>query len=272
MVTFAGRPVARKEFTMSEVSYERRGPVAWITLNRPQVLNALTPAMISDVRRAGEDAQADDDIRVVVITGTGRGFCSGFDIKMFSDMDLTEVWHLGKNLTAAWSSIRKLPKPTIAALNGVAAGGGFELALACDLRIAAHDARLGSGEVRINQPTTNGSSFLLSRLIGESKAKELCLTGNIISAEEAARIGLVNAVAEPDQFGETVQNWADKIAGCGPIAVSKVKGFFEQGRTMSADAVVAMEEEAAIDCFLTEDQQEGFSAFLEKRKPSWSGR
>lgn len=126
--------------------------------------------------------------------------------------------------------------------------------------------------MRINQPTTNGSSHLLARLIGESKAKELCLTGDIWSAEEAERVGLVNAVADPDEFEQTVQSWADRIASRAPIAVRAVKGFFEQGRTMTTEAAIRMEEKAAIDCCLSADQQEGFAAFLEKREPRWSGR
>ena len=166
--------------------------------------------------------------------------------------------------------MRTFPKPTIAALNGVTAGGGFELALSCDLRIAASNARIGSCEVRINQPTTNGSSYLLARLIGESKARELCLTGDIWSADEAERFGLVNAIAPPEEFEDTVQGWADRIASRAPIAVRAVKGFFERGRTMSADQAVQMEEKAAIDCTLTSDQREAFTAFLEKREPRWS--
>ena len=252
--------------------YEKRGHTAWITLNRPEVLNAITPEMIERLGEVGFDARDDPNIRVVVITGTGRGFCPGFDIGLFGNMDLKEIWEIAERMITVWSFIRTLPKPTIAALNGVTAGGGFELALGCDLRIAASTAKIGSCEVRINQPTTNGSSYLLARLIGESKAKELCLTGDVWSAEESARFGLVNAVAEPDDFEQTVQAWADRIASRAPIAVSAVKGFFEQGRTITADAAVEMEEKAAIGCCLTEDQQEGFAAFLEKREPRWSGR
>ncbi len=177
-----------------------------------------------------------------------------------------------EQMLTTWSSIRTLPIPTIAALNGVTAGGGFELALGCDLRIASRTVKIGSCEVRINQPTTNGSSYLLARLIGESKAKELCLTGDLWSAEEAARVGLVNAVADPENFEDTVQSWANKIASRAPIAVRYVKEFFDKGRTISADAVVEMEEKAALACCFTEDQQEGFNAFLEKREPRWADK
>lgn len=247
---------------LTDMRYEKRGHAAWIILDRPAVLNALTPRMIVDLRAAAAAARDDPDVRVVVFTGTGRGFCPGFDIGVMKDMDM------GK----AWSFIRTLPKPTIAAINGVAAGGGFELSLVCDLRIAARTARIGSCEVRINQPTTNGSSYLLARLIGESKSKELCLTGDLFDAEEAARVGLVNAVAEPEDFEATVQEWADRIASRAPIAVAHVKRCFEEGRTITADAAVRMEEEAALNCMRTEDQMEGLTAFLEKREPRWAGR
>ena len=254
----------------NEVQYRKRGHSAWITLNRPEVLNAVTPEMIGTLGEVLARARDDDDVRVLVVTGTGRGFCPGFDIKLFRDMDLDATWRLADRMIAVWTAVRTFPKPTIAALNGVTAGGGFELALCCDLRIAASNARIGSCEVRINQPTTNGSSYLLARLIGESKARELCLTGDIWSADEAERFGLVNAIAEPEEFEQTVQNWADRIASRAPIAVRAVKGFFERGRTMSADQAVQMEEKAAIDCTLTSDQREAFTAFLEKREPEWS--
>ena len=258
--------------TSDEVCYEKRGQSAWITLNRPEVLNAVTPQMIATLGELVNEAKTDDEVRVLVITGTGRGFCPGFDIRVFRDMDLNATWTLADRMIAVWTAVRTFPKPTIAALNGVTAGGGFELALSCDLRIAASTARIGSCEVRINQPTTNGSSYLLARLIGESKAKELCLTGDLWSAEQAERYGLVNAVADPAEFAPTVQSWAERIASRAPIAVRAVKRFFEQGRTITADQAVQMEEKAAIDCTLSADQREAFAAFLEKREPRWSNR
>jgi len=257
---------------LTNMRYERRGHAAWIILDRPEVLNALTPEMVVDLRAAAAAAADDPAVRVVVFTGTGRGFCPGFDIGVFKGLDMDGAWDIAMVMTEAWSFIRTLPKPTIAALNGVTAGGGFELSLVCDLRIAASTARIGSCEVRINQPTTNGSSYLLARLIGESKAKELCLVGDLFDAEEAARVGLVNAVAEPEELEATVQAWADRIASRAPIAVAHVKRCFEEGRTITADAAVRMEEEAAISCFRTEDQMEGLAAFLEKREPNWAGR
>jgi enoyl-CoA hydratase len=255
-----------------QVMYEKRGYSAWITLNRPEVLNAVTPEMINSLHRFGLEASEDPDVRVVVITGTGRGFCPGFDIGVFQELstDMNALWGVAEKMLTTWSFIRTLSKPTIAALNGVTAGGGFELALGCDLRIASRTVKIGSCEVRINQPTTNGSSYMLARLIGESKAKELCLTGDLWSADEAARVGLINAVAEPEDFEDTVQSWADKIASRAPIAVRAVKEFFDKGRIITADAAVQMEEKAALACCFTEDQQEGFNAFLQKRQPQWS--
>ncbi|MFT5115891.1 MAG: enoyl-CoA hydratase/carnithine racemase [Parasphingorhabdus sp.] len=260
--------------TTDRVHYEKRGQSAWITLNRPEALNAVTPQMIESLHHFASEAQDDPDVRVIVITGTGRGFCPGFDIALFQELstNMNELWGVAENLLTTWSFIRTLSKPTIAALNGVTAGGGFELALGCDLRIASRTAKIGSCEVGINQPTTNGSSYMLARLIGESKAKELCFTGDLWSAEEAARVGLVNAVADPDEFEGTVQNWADKISSRAPIAVRAVKDFFEKGRLMSIDSVVEMEEKAALACCFTEDQQEGFNAFLEKREPRWADK
>lgn len=253
--------------------YERSGFVATITINRPNSLNAMTKAMLETFRDFAERADTDDDVRVVVFTGVGRGFCAGYDINEFrTTPDLNGIWRTARILNSTWSYVRRMSKPTIAAINGATAGAGFELSLCCDLRIAKRSARIGSCEVRINQPTTNGSSYMLAKLIGESKAKELCLTGDIWSAETCERFGLVNAVADDETFDDTVREWAERIASRAPMAVRLTKGFFEEGRLMTPDSVISLEEEAAIDCYLSDDMQEGFAAFLEGRDPIWLDR
>jgi enoyl-CoA hydratase len=174
--------------------------------------------------------------------------------------------------TQLCSLIRNFPKPTIAAINGVAVGGGFELTLVCDFRIAARSATIGSHEVNINQPMTNGSTYLLPRLIGEGRAKLLGMTGEIIGAEEAGRIGLVNSVVEDRRLTSAVEELVAKLVSVGPIAVACVKECFTRSRNVDIDAAVMFENEAATKCFVSADQQEGLQGFLEKRKPSWSGR
>ncbi|MEW6296634.1 MAG: enoyl-CoA hydratase/isomerase family protein [Thermodesulfobacteriota bacterium] len=146
------------EFT--DLLYDKRGPAAWITLNRPHALNAITPEMIRSLKAAAIDAQTDDRIRALVITGAGRGFCAGADIRVMHNADIGTFRDFLLQLTDVWSFIRTFPKPTIAAINGVAVGAGFELTLVCDFRIATTTARIGSAEVRINQPMTNGSTSL----------------------------------------------------------------------------------------------------------------
>ena len=175
-------------------------------------------------------------------------------------------------ITDACTFIRTFPKPTIAAINGVVVGGGFELALVCDFRIAAKSARMGSAEVKINQPMTNGSTYLLPRLIGEGKAKELGMTGDIIDADEAGRIGLVNYVVEPAALESKVEELAKKLISRGPIAVSLVKKCFARNRDVDIETAIMVENEAATDCFVSADQKEGLQAFLQKREPKWSGK
>src|SRR5215475_7401645 len=182
---------------LKDLLYERRGQAAWIILNRPQALNAITPEMIRSLKVAAQDALDDNNIRALVITGAGRGFCAGADIRVLDNANLDHFRAFLNELTDVWSFIRTFPKPTIAAINGVVVGGGFELTLVCDFRIATKAAKIGSAEVRINQPMTDGSTYLLPRLIGEAKAKEIGMTGDILDAEEAGRIGLVNTVVEP---------------------------------------------------------------------------
>ncbi len=256
---------------LQDILYEKRGPAAWITLNRPTVLNALSPALVRSLRQACTDAQADTQVRAVVFTGAGRGFCAGADISTMEHTRLDDFRTFLNELATTWSLIRTLPKPTIAAINGVVVGAGFELTLVCDFRIAASTARIGSAEVNINQPMTNGSTHILPRLVGETKAKELGMTGNIIEAAEAERIGLLNACVQPDALEEHVRTLVDTLVSRGPIAVSQVKQCFARNRDVDIETAIMGENEAATECFLSADQQEGLRAFREKRAPNWSG-
>lgn len=255
-----------------DILYDKRGQAAWVTLNRPQALNAITPELIRSLRAAAEDALADDAMRALVITGAGRGFCAGADIRVLDNANLEHFRSFLNELTEVWSLVRTFPKPTIAAINGVVVGAGFELTLVCDFRIAVTTARLGSAEVRINQPMTDGSTYLLPRLIGEAKSKEIAMTGDILSAEEAGRIGLVNAVVEPALLRDTVEALVAKLASRGPIAVARIKQCFARNRDIDIESAILVENEAATACFVTADQKEGLQAFLEKREPKWTGR
>jgi enoyl-CoA hydratase len=257
---------------LKDLLYDKRNQSAWVTLNRPQALNALTPELIRSLRTAAEDALADNTVRALVLTGAGRGFCAGADIRVLDNAALEHFRAFLDELTTTWSFIRTFPKPTIAAINGVVVGAGFELTLVCDFRIASTTARIGSSEVRINQPMTNASTYLLARLIGEAKAKEIGMTGDILSAEEAIRIGLVNTLVEPAALNRAVEELVQKLASRGPIAVSQIKQCFARNRDVDIDTALLVENEAATTCFVSEDQKEGLRAFLEKREPKWAGK
>ena len=256
---------------LQDILYEKRGQAAWITLNRPTVLNALSPTLVRSLRQACRDAQEDPQVRAVVFTGAGRGFCAGADISVMEQTSLDDFRTFLHELAATWSLIRTLPKPTIAAINGVVVGAGFELTLVCDFRIAASTARIGSAEVNINQPMTNGATYILPRLVGETKAKELGMTGDIIEATEAERIGLLTACVKPDALEGRVNTLVDTLVSRGPIAISQVKQCFARNRDVDIEAAIMVENEAATECFVSDDQQEGLRAFREKRAPRWSG-
>lgn len=257
---------------LKDLLYEKREHTAWVTLHRPQALNAITPEMLVSLRQACEDARTDATVKVLVITGAGRAFCAGADIRVMDNATLENFRDFLAVLTEVWTLIRTFPKPTIAAINGVVVGAGFELTLVCDFRIAAKSARIGSAEVRINQPMTNGSTYLLPRLIGEGKAKELGMTGDILDAEEAGRLGLVNAVVEPSALEHAVEELVKKLLSRGPIAVALVKQCFARNRDMDIETAILLENEAATTCFVSADQKEGLQAFLQKREPRWTGR
>ncbi len=257
---------------LQDLLYEKREHTAWVTLNRPQALNSITPEMIRSLRLAAEDARDDSNVRALVITGAGRAFCAGADIRVMDSGTLSDFRDFLIVLTDVWSFIRTFPKPTIAAINGVVVGAGFELTLVFDFRLAATSARIGSAEVRINQPMTNGSTYLLTRLIGEAKAKEVGMTGDILEAEEARRVGLVNAVVEPKALASNVEELVKKLASRAPVAVAAVKQCFARSRDVDIETAIMVENEAATACFVSADQKEGLRAFLEKREPRWAGK
>lgn len=257
---------------LQDLLYKKRGQAAWITLNRPQALNAITPELIRSLRQAAEDAREDNNVKALIITGAGRGFCAGADIRVMDNATLENFREFLLLLTDVWSFIRTFPKPTIAAINGVVVGAGFELILVCDFRIAAKTAKLGSAEVRINQPMTNGSTYLLSHLIGEARAKEIGMTGDILDAEDAVRIGLVNSVVEPSELEGKVEALVTKLASRGPTAVAQIKQSFARNRDVDIETAIMVENEAATTCFVSADQKEGLRAFLEKREARWTGK
>lgn len=257
---------------LKDLLYEKRGHAAWATLHRPHALNAITLDMIRSLRVVAEDARDDANVRALVITGSGRGFCAGADIRLLDRASLQDFRDFLIVLTDVWSFIRTFPKPTIAAINGVVVGAGFELTLVCDFRLAARTARIGSAEVRINQPMTNGSTYLLARLIGETKAKEIGMTGDILDAAEAGRLGLANAVVEPEALERTVEELVQKLVSRGPLAVAAVKQSFARNRDVDIETAIMVENEVATACFISADQKEGLEAFLEKRAPQWTGK
>jgi enoyl-CoA hydratase len=258
--------------TYEQIIAETTDAVLTITLNRPEKMNAWTPQMMGELTSAITAANDDPAIGAIVVTGAGRGFCAGADIHVMDNASLESFRAFLLPFTQLCSLIRDFPKPTIAAINGVAVGGGFELTLVCDFRIAARSATLGSHEVNINQPMTNGSTYLLPRLIGEGRAKLLGMSGEIIDAAQAERIGLVSSVVEDQGLTAAVEELVAKLVSVGPIAVACVKECFARSRDVDIEAAVIFENEAATKCFVSADQQEGLQAFLKKRKPRWSGR
>ncbi|RJS79223.1 crotonase [Candidatus Bathyarchaeota archaeon] len=255
------------------VIYEKNDGVATITLNRPEALNAFNDEVVNEVLQALEDAEKDENIRVVVLTGAGeKAFSAGADIKTmkgFNALKARELSLLGEKLCSA---IEKLEKPVIAAINGYALGGGLEVAMACDLRLASEKAKMGQTEINIGLIPGWGGTQRLTRLIGKTKAKELIFTGKIIDAKTAEQIGLVNMVIPAEQFRETVQKFARELASKAPIALKIAKALINKGADMSLDAAIALEREGFGVIGSTEDLQEGVTAFIEKRKPVFKGK
>lgn len=262
-----------------DLLYEVGGGVATITLNRPDRLNAISGPMLRSLSRALRDADLDSGVRAIILTGAGRGFCAGLDLK-----DLTAGTGIGadgaSDLASARFDLAGSPpvvlhgtdKPVICALNGAAAGYGMDLALGCDIRIASRAAKLAAVFAKRGVLPESGGSWLLPRLIGWAKAAEIAFRGLILSAEEAAEYGLVNKVVEPEELMPAARAMAEEIAANAPLAVQATKRMMRLGLEESFEANVHHVYLQLLPLFGTQDFKEGVRAFSEKREPRFQGR
>ena len=253
--------------------YEKRDGMATITINRPQAMNALNDETVQELLLRLEDAEKDENVRVIVITGAGeKAFCAGLDLKPMRDINVikaVEMSRRGQKLTLA---IEEVGKPVIAAINGYALGGGLELAMACDIRIVSEKARIGQPEVNVGLIPGWGGTQRLPRLVGKGIAKELIFTGKMIDAKTAERIGLINVVVPPDELMSTVEELTKVIMSKPPIAIRLAKELINSSIETDQGTGLVHEAEAFGILSSTEDYREGVSAFIEKRKPEYKGK
>ena len=258
---------------MKRVVLRRKPPIAWIILNRPEKLNALTGEMMEDLDEVLKDLEGDDEVRVVVIRGAGENaFSVGADINLFKGLSREEAEKESKRWKEIIDDIESFPKPTIAAIKGYCLGCGLEIALACDFRLASSNSIFGQPEIKLGLIPGAGGTQRLVKLIGLGRAKELLMLGKKISAEEAERIGLVNMLIPPEDFDERVEGFALTLAEGPPIAFNLLKQAINLAGSYRIEDGYRFESEAFGRLFETEDLREGIDAFLSKRKPRFKGR
>lgn len=257
------------------ITYEKVDGVAWITLNSPERYNALVKEMREELKEALEDASKDDEVRAVVIRGAGKAFSAGGDLKAMAEWTPLKAVRELKEMGTAFvieRIIREMPKPVIAAVHGYALGGGFELAMSCDIIIASEDAVFGSPEINVGLMPGSGGTQMLPRHVGEKKAKELVFTGDRITAKELERMGAVNKVVRTGELMDAVDDFLGKIKDKSPVVLAAAKEAINASLELPLNAGIRYEMQVFSQLFSTEDQKEGTRAFLEKRKPRWSGR
>jgi enoyl-CoA hydratase len=252
------------------VIVEKDGAVAVVTLNRPQQLNALSYALFKDLSLAMQELDRDDQIRVIIVTGGEKVFAAGADIKEMADRGPFDE-RLQERL-AYRDRINKISKPVIAAVSGFALGGGCELAMSCDIVVAAENARFGQPEINLGIIPGSGATQRLPRLVGKHRAMEMMLTGEFMSAADAERFGLVNRVVPLEMLMEEAKGIASKIAARPALAVKAAKEAVLKSANLSLDEGLDFERKAFWLLFASEDRSEGMKAFLEKRKPQFKGK
>jgi enoyl-CoA hydratase/carnithine racemase len=252
---------------------EEDGGTLTLTLNRPGVMNSLNFPLLHALRDRIEAVRFRSDIRVVIITGSGgKAFCAGADLKERATLKPEQVKEFIFTIRNLFTSIEQLNKPVIAAVNGIALGGGTELALASDIRVASSNASMGLTETRLAIIPGAGGTQRLPRLVGKGKAKELIFTGQRIDAQEALKIGLVNKICEQKDLWDECKKMADMICETGPIAIEQAKYAINYGMETDMHTGLAIESNAYWVCIPTEDRLEGLAAFKEKRKPVYKGK
>src|ERR1700742_2357744 len=261
------------ELSLENVSYAKKGSVAYVTVNRPKVLNALNQRTWEDLRKAFEDAQDDAAVRGVILTGAGdKAFIAGADIGELSQLTAAEGENASTFGREVLDRIENLGKPVVAAVNGFALGGGCETAMACTIRIAVETARFGQPEVTLGLVPGGGGTQRLPRLVGKGRALHLILSGEMISAQEAYRIGLVNEIVPAADLITRAEVILKKIASNAPIAVKFALEAANKGMDTSQGEGLLLEASYFGLCAATEDKKEGTTAFLEKRAPQFRGR
>lgn len=252
---------------MENVLFEKRDHIGLITICRPKALNALNSKTLMELNEAVETIIADSDIYCAIITGSGeKAFVAGADISEMKDMNVFEARNFGILGNMVFRKIEALRIPVIAAVNGFALGGGCELALSCDIRIASENAKFGQPEVGLGITPGFGGTQRLARTVGVAKAKEMIYTGSNINSEEAYKIGLVNKVVPADKLMDEVFAMANKIAANAPIAVQLCKTAINRGLQMDIDTGLSFESEVFAQCFASLDQKTAMEAFMEKKK------
>ncbi|MGM0903555.1 MAG: enoyl-CoA hydratase/isomerase family protein [Bacillota bacterium] len=262
---------------MEHILVDTQNGIRTLTLNRPERLNAVNDKLSTEIIQAIAEASADDEVRVVVITGSGRGFCAGLDLMDYSKRDASTESRHKKLDDLGWVGHQALgivhcDKPVIAAINGIAAGAGLALALACDMRFMSEGAKVTAGYIRRGLSPDAGMTYFLPRLVGQAKAAELIYTGRDILPEEAERLGLVNGTFPEEEFQEQVMSFARTLAEGPPVAMTLSKRLLAASQDTDLTTILKQEYSSIKVCFGTQDVQEGIQAFAEKRKPVFRGK
>ncbi|GKU26405.1 short-chain-enoyl-CoA hydratase [Clostridium folliculivorans] len=258
---------------LKNVILEKEGSIAIVTINRPKALNALNSETLKDIDTVVSELEKDKEVYAVILTGAGeKSFVAGADISEMKDLNEEQGREFGALGNKVFRRLEVLDKPVIAAISGFALGGGCELAMACDIRIASEKARFAQPESGLGITPGFGGTQRLPRIVGLGKAKELIYTGDMVNAAEALRIGLVNKVVPLESLMDEAKALANKIAQNAPIAVKLCKDAIDRGMQVSIDEAIVIEAEDFGKCFATEDQKEGMAAFVERREKNFKNQ